>query len=307
MARIRQIGQKQDLQTETLQLVMEIEDQSRSLVDFCESCQKGDRSFGRFRDALRRVDDFYLFVDMVERKLQELDHPKKDLLKINVSQIRWKVFSISLAVLDAYTEEFMRDADIIPYGRKEVFQSRFNRIEELEEHFREIGKEHGLAPVDQVLVNRVKERLEKLVELAPALTEFSREEAEVAEALAEQAILLAHRKRPRSTPAMQKLGALSAHEPFVLDVRKDWGRIFVTRNQVIDVTRVAKMRGFDIEELARRMGMHRQQLIMMLNGQDPIPPQTLELIESLLSPPAPENDEEASFVLEDETARMDQH
>ncbi|WP_341705630.1 hypothetical protein [Ferrovibrio sp.] len=269
---------------ETLKLVGVVENQSRELLAFCRNEGNLTSNFADYKRFVEKMEHFYVFVDLVDGRIPEFDETKRLPLQKHLSKIRWKITILELDTTRIYLINITQSGRRLPLGAREFLERRLNRLSEIAQYYDRFGEEHDLAPVSQELVDAVRRLLEQSIEGAPRLDEFQ-PAPPPPKMSATPSTMRTSLVPPESIPLERAsmAGNGMATLPAKIGVREQWGRFYVEKGSLVAVSQACKQAALSLDQLAQRIGVSRVALTLMLSGQDPMPRQSIEKLQSFMS------------------------
>lgn len=275
-----------DLHTrEGNELVSRLESRAMEIVNFTERNAKKRDNVSDFRRFSTMVDDFHQAAETSEARLTLLKTGHRDELRGYVSQIRAKILKMEVDITQHYLEGLLETNAPLPFGAREFFSSRLQRLHQLAALLTDGPAANGSS---KGLVQEMSDMLHQLMERAPILEEFERDPN--------------YRSLTRPRPQVPKMrggvrtaaaGPAAAAAPAAdaaaipavikLDYRDEWGRVFLSKGSFEMVTKVCRAKGLSLDQIAVKMGITRVALTLVLNGQDPIPRAALDVLHRSLN------------------------
>jgi hypothetical protein len=277
---------------ETLRLIGVVENQSRELMDFCRDPNNASPHFQDYKRFVEKIGHFYVFVDLVEGRIPEFEQTKREPLNKHLSKIRWKVIILELDTTRIYLVKIFQSGRRLPLGAREFLMRRLDRLSEIAQYYDRYGDEHELAPPAQALIEAVEKLLREGIEQAPRLDEF-------ASNLATNAL-----PRRSATPAQPTASAFSSNNfsmgetirldpgrnrgpalpplPEKIKVKETWGRFYIEKGSLVAVSQACKVASISLDQLASKLGLSRVALTLMLSGQDPMPRQAVDKLQTFI-------------------------
>jgi len=268
-------------------LVSRLEARAMEIFRFTESNAERRDNVADFRRFSGMVDEFHNSAENAEAKLTLLKTGRRDDLRRYVAQIRGKILKMEIDITQSYLEGLLEAEAPLPFGAREFFSSRLQRLKELSKVLSDGPDADGST---KALMQHMAEMLQKLMDRSPELEVFERDPN------------YRSLTRPRAPGPKMRGGvrggtgpgaaAAAAARPdpanaipavVKLDHRDDWGRVFLAKGSFETVTKVCRAKGISLDQIASKLGITRVALTLVLNGQDPIARNTLDVLHRALN------------------------
>lgn len=276
---------KTDTRAIALALVAQVEHQAQEIAQVFSRAGMSDR-FGDFHDLLEKLDQFQVFIDLVESHLGDFEPEKREAQAKNLAQVRWGILQLEIEATRAFLARMADSGKPWPLGSKPALARRLQRLDEIRAFHAENAGRFALSALDaprlQVLGDALKEQVGHSVEL----TDFTKH---AALAFDDFAATPRHppatRPAPTITPAITPAAtpATTPAQKAALHVRVDDGNYYVDQNGLAVVNEACRAAQISIDDLAGRLEVSRPALVLMLNGRDPIALPALNRLRSFVS------------------------
>lgn len=255
-----------------------------TIFQFTQNAAEKRDNVAGFRRFSTLVDDFHQAAELAEGRLTVLKTGRRDELRRYVTQIRGKILKIEIDVMQTYLEGLIEGQAPLPFGSREFFSSRLKRLAELAKLLSDGPEADG--SVGQI-VSHMREMLQILLNRAPEFEVFERD--------ANYRPMARSMPGPKSrggvrgggaAPATARVAPVPASDlpPVIrLEHKDDWGRIFLNKGSFEMVTKVCRVKNISLDQIAGKLGITRVSLTLILNGQDPIPRATLDVLHRALN------------------------
>lgn len=263
-------------------------------------------SYAAFRDFTERLDQFHVFAALVEGKLGDVAAARRDAQAKTIVDTRWRLMLLEITAMQSFMTRFLASGKPWPLGSQKFLDRREARLDEIVEFQRDGATQYGLTPADEVQITSVRglftgqsglslplddfsqpdftERLPSFdASAVEAMPDRSGAEAPVADspltaaAMPEFPVPPAASKaapaRPAAAPAPAPAGG--GRTGFLkkkkrLAIRVEGENVYLDGESAGAVEDACKHASISLDELAKRMGLGRATLVLMLKGADAI-------------------------------------
>lgn len=282
---------KTDTRAAALALVAQVERQAQEIAKAFSSAGMSDR-FGDFRNLLEKLDQFQVFIDLVESRLGDFEPEKQEAQAKNLAQVRWGVLQLEMEATRAFLARMVESAKPWPLGSKPVLARRLQRLDEIRDFHAENAARFELAPLDPTRLQALSDALKEQVGHSLGLDDFAKPAG-----LALDDFSAAMPTQPQVTPprpaavrpaspasTRHAAGHVAPLQPKgSLHVREEDGNFYLDNNGLGVVSDACKTAHITIDDLAGRLEISRPALVLMLNGRDPIAAPALHRLRSFVS------------------------
>lgn len=286
---------KTDTRAAALALVAQVERQAQEIAKAFAGAGMSDR-FGDFRNLLEKLDQFQVFIDLVESRLGDFEPEKQEAQAKNLAQVRWGVLQLEMEATRAFLGRMADSGKPWPLGSKPVLARRLQRLDEIREFHAENATRFELAPLDPARLQALSAALKEQVGHSLGLDDFARpaglalDDFSAAMPVPPQMAIQRPASRPApvraASPAPTKhaAGHVAPSQPKgSLHVREEDGNFYLDNNGLSVVNDACKTAHISIDDLAGRLEISRPALVLMLNGRDPIAAPALHRLRSFVS------------------------
>lgn len=285
---------KTDTRAAALALVAQVERQAQEIAKAFSSAGMSDR-FGDFRTLLEKLDQFQVFIDLVESRLGDFEPEKQEAQAKNLAQVRWGVLQLEIEATRAFLARMADSGKPWPLGSKPVLARRLHRLDEIRAFHGENAARFDLVPLDPARLQSLSDMLKEQVSHSLGLDDFTRPTALALDDFSATAPAAPQMTTPRTAPrpasvraASPAAGHASGHvAPSLpkgsLHVREEDGNFYLDNNGLSVVSDACRVAQISIDDLAGRLEISRPALVLMLNGRDPIAAPALHRLRSFVS------------------------
>lgn len=278
---------KTDTRAAALALVAQVERQAQEIAKAFASAGMSDR-FGDFRNLLEKLDQFQVFIDLVESRLGDFEPEKQEAQAKNLAQVRWGVLQLEMEATRAFLARMAESAKPWPLGSKPVLARRLARLDEIREFHADNAARFELAPLDPARLQDLSAALKEQVGHSLGLDDFARPTGlaldDFSAAMPPQPKVAVERPAARPAPVRHAAGHVAPSLPKgSLHVREEDGNFYLDNNGLSVVSEACKTAQITIDDLAGRLEISRPALVLMLNGRDPIAAPALHRLRSFVS------------------------
>lgn len=290
-------------------LVAQVERQAASIVRSYDDGNGVADSYAAFRDFTERLDQFHVFVALVEGKLGNIAASRRDAQAQMLMDIRWRMMMLEIDAMQGFMTRFLASGKPWPLGSQKFLDRREARLDEIIAFQQDGAAQYGLVAPDEDQIASVRgqftgqsglslplddfsqpglnERLpsfdaapedEPAIDTAPEQTEAEMPPAPVEEFPIPPAIKPEGNVKPESVrpAALPKAPPGGGGRSGMLKKKKRLAYRVEGENVYLDgesagaVEDACKQAGISMDELAKRMGLGRSTLVLMLKGADAI-------------------------------------
>ncbi|WP_300299726.1 hypothetical protein [Ferrovibrio sp.] len=275
---------KADTRAIALALVAQVERQAQEIAQVFSRAGMSDR-FGDFHDLLEKLDQFQVFIDLVESHLGDFEPEKQEAQAKNLAQVRWGILQLEIEATRAFLARMADSGKPWPLGSKPALARRLQRLDEIRAFHAENAGRFALSALDAPRLQALGDALKEQVGHSVELTDFTKHAALAFDDFA--AAPMPHEPAPsaapRHPPAARPVPATTPAQKAALHVRVDDGNYYVDQNGLAVVNEACKTAQISIDDLAGRLEVSRPALVLMLNGRDPIALPALNRLRSFVS------------------------
>jgi hypothetical protein len=281
---------KTDTRAAALALVAQVERQAQEIAKAFAGAGMSDR-FGDFRNLLEKLDQFQVFIDLVESRLGDFEPEKQEAQAKNLAQVRWGVLQLEMEATRAFLVRMAESGKPWPLGSKPVLARRLARLDEIRDFHAENAARFELAPLDPTRLQTLSDALKEQVGHSLGLDDFAKsaglalDDFSAAVPTQPQMAIQRPAARPAATRAASHApGHVAPSLPKgSLHVREEDGNFYLDNNGLGVVSDACKTAQITIDDLAGRLEISRPALVLMLNGRDPIAAPALHRLRSFVS------------------------
>ncbi|MFN4310029.1 MAG: hypothetical protein ACK4FK_05490 [Ferrovibrio sp.] len=277
---------KTDTRAAALALVAQVERQAQEIAKAFAGAGMSDR-FSDFRALLEKLDQFQVFIDLVESRLGDFEPEKQEAQAQNLAQVRWGILQLEIEATRMFLARMAESGKPWPLGSKPVLARRLQRLDEIRAFHAANVERFGLSALDatklQALADALKEQAGHSLGLDDfassgtlALHDFS------AATPAQPKVAL--QRTPSRPTARHAPGHVAPSLPKgSLHVREEDGNFYLDNNGLSVVSDACKIAHITIDDLAGKLSISRPALVLMLNGRDPISPPALHQLRGFVA------------------------
>lgn len=282
---------KTDTRAAALALVAQVERQAQEIAKAFAGAGMSDR-FGDFRNLLEKLDQFQVFIDLVESRLGDFEPEKQEAQAKNLAQVRWGILQLEIEATRAFLARMADSGKPWPLGSKPVLARRLHRLDEIRSFHAENAARFELAPLDPARLQSLSDMLKEQVGHSLGLDDFTQPTAlaldDFSAAMPTPPQMATQRpaSRPAATraPGPAAAGHVAPSQPKgSLHVREEDGNFYLDNNGLSVVSDACRVAQISIDDLAGRLEISRPALVLMLNGRDPIAPPALHRLRSFVA------------------------
>lgn len=308
-----------------LALVAQVERQAAGIVRSYDDGNGLADSYAAFRDFTERLDQFHVFVALVEGKLGDVAASRRDAQAQTLMDIRWRLMLLEIDAMQGFMTRFMASGKPWPLGSQKFLDRREARLDEIIAFQQDTAAQYGLVAPDTDQIAAVRRQFTGQsglslplddfsqpdfgktlssfdapavdaapelpgAEVAPAsaqelpMQEFPMQEFPIPPAVAPPAIAKPERARLAAAPPPGGGGRSGLLKPKKrLAYRVEGENVYLDGESAGAVEDACKQAGISLDELAKRMGLGRATLVLMLKGADAIERKPLNQLRSFVS------------------------
>jgi len=286
-------------------LIAQVERQSAMIVRSYDGGNGVADSYAAFRDFTERLDQFHVFVALVEGKLGDIVASRRDAQAQALMDIRWRMMLLEIEAMQGFMTRFLASGKPWPLGSQKFLDRREARLDEIIAFQQEGAAQYGLAAPDDGQIASVRQQFTGQSGLSLPLDDFS--QPDFADGLAsfdqpdpEPVVerpakpepewpapeLPAPRAMPRAKaaapdPAGASGGRLKPKRR--VNFRVEGDNMYLDAEASSVVNDACKQAQISLDELAKQMGLSRSTLVLMLNGSDAIEKKPLNQLRVFVS------------------------
>lgn len=281
-----------------LALVAQVERQASDIVHSYDNGNGVANSYNMFRGFTEKLDQFHVFVGLVEGRLGDIEPEKQAAQARNLTDIRWRMQLLELAAMQAFLVAFAASGKPWPLGSKAFLSRRGCRLDEISCFHRDEVAQYDLPPPDPALLLAVAAQFQTQAGHSLALEDFGSKDGSAGLARFDEPVAApASEPMPVPEPARQaapppvqpaspppsRPAAAAAAPPAApggrtsnlkpkkrLAYRVEGENVYFDGEAAGIVNDACKVAGISLDELAKRMGLGRATLVLLLNGSDAI-------------------------------------
>lgn len=294
--------------TAALALVTQVE---RRAVEIERSYDGGDGlsdSYAAFRDFTERLDQFHVFALLVEGKLGDIEAGRRAAQAQTLVDTRWRLMLLEIAAMQSFMTRFLASRKPWPLGSQAFLDRRGARLDEIVAFQHDGAAQYKLTPPDEAQIASVRRQFTGQSGLSLPLDDFSQPDPAAAPLRSDtpqpgagretETAATADLPEPeppavlRAEPPRQTAAAATAADgapaSFLkpkkrLAIRVEGENVYLDGESAAAVNEACKQAGISLDDLARKMGLSRATLVLMLNGSDAVERKPLNQLRSFVS------------------------
>jgi len=285
-------------------LIVQVERQAGDITRVYDDGNGLGDSYAAFRDFTERLDQFHVFVALVEGKLGDIAADKRDAQEQSLAATRWRLMELEIAAMQSFMTRFLASGKPWPLGSQAFLNRREARLDEIIAFQRESPEPYHFNAPDDAQVASLRGQFNGqsglslplddfgAPEFSQSLPSFDEPEAEVVSAPPEIETPAAPAQEFPVPPAIAKpeggvkpeavRPAAPARAPAGggrsgllkkkkrLAIRVEGENVYLDGESAGAVEDACKQAGLSLDELAKKMGLGRATLVLMLKGADAI-------------------------------------
>lgn len=295
-------------------LIVQVERQAGDITRVYDDGNGLGDSYAAFRDFTERLDQFHVFVGLVEGKLGDIAADKREAQEQSLAATRWRLMELEIAAMQSFMTRFLASGKPWPLGSQAFLNRREARLDEIIAFQRESPAPYHFAPPDDGQITSLRGQFNGqsglslplddfgAADFSQSLQSFDEPDAEVAPdqpeietpatpvqelpaaelpaqefpvppAIAKpEGGVKAETVRPAAPARAPAGGGRSGllKKKKRLAIRVEGENVYLDGESAGAVEDACKQAGISMDELAKRMGLGRSTLVLMLKGADAI-------------------------------------
>ncbi|HEX6956415.1 MAG TPA: hypothetical protein VF194_00380 [Ferrovibrio sp.] len=272
---------------EALDLLARVEKDGIAILRRYEAGRDVSARYQDFRRLIEKVDHFYVFIDLVEERLPNFEAEKREALARHLAEIRWRIVIVEVDTTQVFLVRIGEGRRPWPLGSRQFLERRLARLGEIAQFYDQFGEVYDLPALGGAMLTAVGDLLKAQIARAPGLDDFTLHAAfaQAASAALRSATPSVPPSAPRRRPGRRQSAALPrpAGPPAQFRTREQAGRFYAERDAIVAVADACRSAQLSMDDLARKLGVSRPALVLMLSGNDPIASGTLEELRSFVA------------------------